>query len=104
MVQLNPNEMNKKYDGLIGVVILNYNSYQDTINLVQELQCQSLSENLRIIVVDNDSPNNSYEFLKELEDRFSNTVVLQTGENLGYAKGNNFGLEYLDEKINILHP
>ncbi|WP_179318040.1 glycosyltransferase family 2 protein [Winogradskyella helgolandensis] len=85
----------------IGIVILNYNSYQDTINLVNALQQQTVAESLHIIVVDNASPNASYDYLKPLEGQYKNLVVLQTGENLGYAKGNNVGLHYLDEHI---HP
>lgn len=85
---------------MVGIVILNYNSYMDTIKLVEALQLQTVVRKLRIIVVDNLSPNNSFEYLKLLENFFSNVKVLQTGANLGYAKGNNFGLEYLDKEIN----
>ncbi|TXD47756.1 glycosyltransferase [Polaribacter sp. IC073] len=84
---------------MIGIILLNYNSYQDTINLVAELQLQTLAKELQIIIVDNASPNNSYEQLKPLEKQYQNVVVLQTGANLGYAKGNNFGLDYLDKHI-----
>ena len=83
----------------VGIVILNYNSYKDTINLVKELQHQTLAHTLQIIVVDNASPNNSFEHLKPLENFFSNVTVIQTGANLGYAKGNNLGLKFLDEHI-----
>ena len=84
---------------MIGIVILNYNSFSDTIKLVEELQQQTIVENIQIVVVDNASPNNSFKHLKPLEKKFSNLTVLQTGENLGYAKGNNFGLNYLDKII-----
>ena len=83
----------------IGIVILNYNSYQDTINLVEALQLQSVAQSLHIIIVDNASPNASYDYLKPLEGQYHNLAVLQTGENLGYAKGNNVGLHYLDAHI-----
>lgn len=82
---------------MIGVIILNYNTYQDTLNLVCELQEQSVASRLRVVVVDNCSPNESYEKLKPLEQRYSNVVVIATSENLGYAKGNNWGLKYLEE-------
>ncbi len=84
---------------MIGIVLLNYNSYQDTINLVAALQLQTVAEDLQIIIVDNASPNNSYEQLKPLESQYKNLVVLQTGANLGYAKGNNYGLDYLNKHI-----
>lgn len=82
----------------IGVVILNYATYPETITLVEALQNQTLCDNLRIVIVDNASPNESYIQLKPLQEQFDNVVaVLQIDENLGYAKGNNFGLKYLEE-------
>lgn len=84
---------------LIGVVILNYNTFPDTIRLTKELQSQTVNE-LSIVIVDNFSTNNSYAELKPLESEFSNVKVVQTGENLGYARGNNFGLEYLEKNVN----
>ncbi|WP_443632134.1 glycosyltransferase family 2 protein [Candidatus Marifrigoribacter sp. Uisw_064] len=83
----------------LGIVILNYNSFSDTIKLVEELQQQTVVEDIQIVLVDNESPNNSFKHLKPLEKTFSNVKVLQTGGNLGYAKGNNFGLNYLDKNI-----
>ncbi|MFI3285196.1 MAG: glycosyltransferase family 2 protein [Rikenellaceae bacterium] len=82
----------------IGVVILNYATFPETIALVEALQSQSTAQTLRIVIVDNASPNESYNQLKPLRERFENVVaVLQTGKNLGYAKGNNFGLKHLEE-------
>jgi GT2 family glycosyltransferase len=85
----------------IGIIILNYQTHEDTEQLVASLQKQTLAKELFIVVVDNASPNNSYSYLKLLETQYSNIVVLQTGANLGYAKGNNYGLQYIDEHI---HP
>jgi GT2 family glycosyltransferase len=83
----------------IGVVILNYNSFQDTIELVRKLQFQTVASKLEIVIIDNSSPNRSFEKLIPLKREFDNVTVLQTGENLGYAKGNNFGLNFLDENV-----
>lgn len=82
-----------------GIVILNYNTYQDTIDLVGDLQQQTFVKDIKIVVVDNASPNESYKELKPLENKYPNVIVIQTAENLGYAKGNNFGLKYLEEHI-----
>lgn len=84
---------------MIGVVILNYNSFVDTIKLVNELQQQTVVVDMKIVVVDNASPNSSYQKLKPLEKEYLNVVVLQTRENSGYAKGNNFGLNYMNENL-----
>jgi len=86
---------------MIAVVILNYNSFPDTIKLVEVLQQQTVADDLFILVVDNASPNDSYSKLQPLEKRYPNIAVLQTATNLGYARGNNLGLQYLDENI---HP
>lgn len=64
---------------------------------MRELQRQSVAQQLRIVVVDNASPNGSYEQIKPLEQEFANVVVLKTEKNLGYAQGNNFGLKYLEQ-------
>ena len=80
----------------LGIILLNYNSFQDTIKLVDDLQHQTVANLLQIIVVDNFSPNNSYDQLIPLEKTYKNVKVLKTEKNLGYAKGNNFGLNYLD--------
>lgn len=85
----------------LALVILNYNSFQDTIKLVDDLQQQTVANLFQIIVVDNFSPNNSYEQLILLESTYKNVKILQTGANLGYAKGNNVGLDYLDKNV---HP
>ena len=81
------------------IIILNYNSFQDTIKLVDDLQQQTVANLFQIIVVDNFSPNNSYEQLIPLESTYKNVKILQTGANLGYAKGNNVGLDYLDKNV-----
>ena len=86
----------------IGVVILNYNTWEATAKLVEALQKQTVSSDLAIVIVDNASPNGSYEHLIGLKEQYSNVVaVLQTGANWGYAKGNNYGLQWLDENV---HP
>ena len=60
----------------IGVVLLNYNSYADTIHLVEELQKQSVADRLRIVVVDNHSPDDSYRQLLPLQRTYPHVTVL----------------------------
>lgn len=49
----------------IGIVILNYKTYKDTIRLVKDLLSFSISDDFIIVVVDNDSPNESYSVLDD---------------------------------------
>ena len=82
------------------IIILNYISFEDTFVLVEELQKQTIKEKIKILVVDNDSPNESYKELKKLEQKFKNVVVIKTDTNKGYAQGNNHGLHYLEKYVN----
>ena len=77
-------------------LILNYQTYTDTIELVNELLSQEIG-NRKIVIVDNCSPNGSY---GHLQQEFANSIyvdVIQSGYNGGYAKGNNFGLLYIEK-------
>ena len=72
------------------IIILMYRDSESTINLVKAVsQFNILDE---IIVVDNCSPDDSYEKLKEYEA--DHIHVIQTTGNNGIAKGNNFGATY----------
>ena len=76
-----------------GIIILNYNDYENTIkmlNRIKDFSCLS-----KIIVVDNCSTDNSVEKLKEYENK--KVILLQAEKNLGYADGNNLGLKYLEK-------
>ena len=81
----------------ICVLILNYQSYEDTIKYVGYLQKQE-NIDLNILIVDNCSPNGSYEILHNTFKDISNVEVIKSEKNGGYAYGNNFGLRYLENK------
>jgi GT2 family glycosyltransferase len=78
----------------IGIVILNYLTYSSTVDLVISLQNQK-NISLFIVIVDNNSPNDSYAILKSKFCSYPNIKIIQTKENKGYAIGNNIGLNFL---------
>lgn len=82
----------------IGIVILNYQTFAETERVVKELLSQECSHDMFIVVVDNASPNNSYEYLQSALGNYANVLVYKNGENSGYAKGNNVGLCLLAPK------
>lgn len=82
----------------IGIVILNYNTWQETVKVVGEILQQECAHDLFIQVVDNDSPNGSFFRLKEELAHYANVAVYANAENTGYAKGNNVGLKLLAER------
>lgn len=72
----------------VGIILLNYCNYNLTIDCIESIR-QSTYQNYEIIVVDNNSPDHSGKNLSQLEGiRF-----LQMEENLGFAAGNNRGIE-----------
>ena len=75
------------------VIILNYNSEDDTIRYVNEIKDYNCLNT--IVVVDNKSTNqNAFDSLKSLS---SNKVyVIESDKNGGYSYGNNFGLKFLE--------
>ena len=84
----------------ISFVILHYMAINDTIECVESiLKLQSAKYQLSIIIVDNASPDNSYNQLKEKYENIDNIYIIHNEKNLGFAKGNNVGYKYAKEII-----
>lgn len=77
---------------MIGVVILNYNGWDMTINCVESLRI-SCNMSFKIYIVDNASttkmPFDFQSFIKQSEDC---ELIINT-ENRGYSAGNNIGIK-----------
>lgn len=50
-------------------------------------------KNVNIIIVDNGSNDNSYKHLRKSFSNQNNIKIIASRENLGFAKGNNFGID-----------
>lgn len=85
----------------VGVVVLNYKKAEDTIACVDSLLRQE-GVDVSVVIVDNGSQNGSYEQLRARYADTPSVAVLAAAENLGYARGNNIGIRYL-QKCNIHH-
>jgi len=79
----------KMTDPLVVAVVLNWNNPQDTVDCVASLRASDYP-NLDILLVDNGSTDNSVSLFRE---RFPEIELIETGENLGYAGGNNVGIK-----------
>ena len=73
---------------LVAVVVLSWNSREDTLACLESLGSLRYRR-LITIVVDNGSIDGSFEAIRA---RFPGVDAMQTGVNLGYAGGNNVGL------------
>lgn len=128
------NEIDKVY-----IIIVNYNGWKDTIECLESV-FKSDYKNYKVILVDNDSPNNSMGYIKAWADGKQNLiydensqlkhlsqpfepkpidyvfytkeqvlnaenissstklVLIQAGENKGFAAGNNIAIKYALKK------
>lgn len=73
---------------LISIITINYNGLKDTCELLDTLPLDDAS--IEVIVVDNASREDEASFIKQ---RYPQVKVLRSKENLGFAGGNNLGIE-----------
>lgn len=82
--------MDKSALPLVYLIILNYCGYEDTCECIDSIR-EINYDNSRILIVDNDSQDGSYD---KLLKQYPTIEIIQTGKNLGYAGGNNVGIKY----------
>lgn len=78
-----------------GFVILHYLAYDMTCECVDNLLTRFGAYDIHIVIVDNASPNGTG---KQLVDRYAGNdrvTVLLADDNLGFARGNNLGYDWL---------
>ena len=76
-------------------VILNYNSYDDTVKCFDYLKKQE-GVDLKVCIVDNKSTENRQDDLRQLADQ--DTFVIINEDNKGFSAGNNIGLKKAAEE------
>lgn len=91
------NEINANDIITIGVVVLNYKNFHETIECVNSL-LQQIDVSLEIVIVENGSCNESYDELKRIFEGVDNVRIIENECNEGYARGNNVGIHYLLRK------
>lgn len=74
----------------IVIILLNWNGKKDTLECLFSLEKVN-TPHFTTIVVDNGSTDDS---VVEIRKAFPNVPILETGMNLGFAEGNNRGIEW----------
>jgi len=77
---------------MIGFVVLNYISWDDSLRCIESILCDEFDEDFRVYLVDNASPISPGRKMMEIVNS-SKVYLIQNRENLGYARGNNVGIE-----------
>src|SRR3989344_1717542 len=75
----------------LSIIYVNYNTKRLLKQSLKHLFWVQPALDFEIIVVDN---NSSDESVKAVNDRFPNVRLIESRENLGYAKGVNLGLKH----------
>ena len=78
---------------LVSVIILSYGDPGLSKASIHSLFEQGRTyPNMEVLVVDNGSPSASLDDIKSFASHYPNVHIVENGENLGFAKGNNVGL------------
>ena len=80
----------------VSIITINYNGLEDTCALIDSIP---FNENMEVIVVDNASNNQEAETIAQ---RYSQVKVIQSKHNLGFAGGNNLGIQTAQGKYIFL--
>lgn len=88
----------------IAVVILNYNTFDDTVVCVDSIKKFTEGVAYKIFIVDNASPDKSGVKLADQYRDDPHVKVLQSEENKGFSGGNNIGIRAaLQEKFEYIY-
>jgi GT2 family glycosyltransferase len=87
---------------MLSIVIVNYNSAHLIIDCIQSIKKETPTIAYEVIVVDNDSADNS---LSVLKNTFPDVITHQMGYNSGFARANNEGIKLTKgDTILLLNP
>lgn len=73
----------------VHILVLNWNNWRDTNECLASLQNLDYG-NYKVVVLDNGSSDGS---VREIRTRFPAIEIMELGENFGFAKGNNAGIQ-----------
>lgn len=80
-------------------VILHYLAIEDTLECVNSILENIVYKNYNIVIVDNGSENDSLSILNSELGMLDNVFIIESEENLGFAKGNNLGYEFAKNEL-----
>ncbi|AEH46347.1 glycosyltransferase [Parageobacillus thermoglucosidasius] len=78
----------------VSVIVITYNQLEYTKKCISSIINKTAYPNYELIIVDNNSSDNTREYLKQIEKQHNNIKVILNEENYGFAGGNNIGLKY----------
>ena len=82
----------------IGFVFTNYYNSEITRSAVESIHLNNYARNSFIVIVDNNSDKQNRDILNEIANDYFGIHVIYNDKNIGYFKGLNIGLKYLNEE------
>ncbi len=79
---------------LVSVITVNYNQSEVTCEFLESMD-KATYKNVEVFVVDNNSPNDNPDIIKE---KYPHITLLKTEKNLGFAGGNNVAVPHCKGK------
>lgn len=89
----------------LSIVIVSYNTKKITEDCIRSINRSLTNTKIKyqIILVDNDSRDGSAQLLGTMsQDKSNNLIYKQTGQNLGFGRGNNLGVKMVQGKYILL--
>ncbi len=77
---------------MIGIVILNYNTFEDVVDCVSSIRASTHTE-YKIYIVDNMSTDDSFMNLSDEFENRNDVIIISSDKNGGYSYGNNIGIK-----------
>ncbi|MCJ7805567.1 glycosyltransferase [Patescibacteria group bacterium] len=86
----------------LSIIIVSFNTEKLTRECIESILKNSSGVNYEILVVDNDSKDDSVSMLREYQSTLSNFKLLENRQNLGFARANNQGIKVAKGKYILL--
>lgn len=83
----------------LSIIIVNYKSAQLIVDCIQSIYAQNMKIAFDIVVVDNDSRDDSKTIITE---KFPNVHFIEMGYNAGFARANNRGMQEIKAQAYLL--
>ncbi len=77
---------------MLGIIIINYNTYSKTIDCIDSIK-RTYNGEYKLYLLDNASPNESGKILFEKYGKDESVCLILSDTNYGYARGNNLCLK-----------
>jgi len=78
---------------MISIIIVSFNTKDLTIGAIKSIISEGSKLEKEIIVIDNDSKDESVEYIKKLQKTNKNLVLIENKSNTGFSKANNQGIK-----------